>query len=98
MNAVLRRVSEADLASWVDRLAPDEDADPLGRLAVAHAHPRWIVEAFDGALGGGRPHPELAAALAADDVPAAVHLVARPGMIDPAELAEKLGKKAGLIK
>ena len=28
VNAVLRRVSEADLASWVDRLAPDEERRP----------------------------------------------------------------------
>ncbi len=91
VNAVLRRVSEADLATWVERLAPDERTDPFAHLAMAYAHPRWIVEAFDEALGGGRPHPELAAALSADDDPAAVHLVARPGLIDRAELVEETG-------
>ncbi len=50
VNAVLRRVAERDLPSWVDRLAPVGRADPLARLALATAHPRWIVGAFADAL------------------------------------------------
>ena len=92
VNAVLRRVTEADLAGWVDRLAPPGGADPVGRLALATAHPRWIAVAFADALGpAGRPDAELPAALAADDVAPSVHLVARPGLIDRDELARLSG-------
>lgn len=83
-NAVLRRVAERDLAGWIDELAPDPESDPRGYLAFATAHPRWIVNAFADALGPDRD--ELTEALAADDAPAAVHLVARPGRIDRDEL------------
>jgi 16S rRNA (cytosine967-C5)-methyltransferase len=90
VNAVLRRVAEHDEASWVDRLAPP---DPLGRLALAHAHPRWIAEVFARALGGTPEDlpDELAAALAADDARPAVHLAARPGEISADELAAITG-------
>ncbi len=74
-NAVMRRVAE-DPAPPAPALA----SDPLGHLAIAHAHPRWIVEAFADALGGGSGEPdttELAAALEADDARPIVHLVAR---------------------
>jgi len=91
VNAVLRRISEADLQTWIDRLAPDERTDPQGHLAFARAHPRWIVTAVGDALGGGPRNPELEAALEADDKPPAVHLVARPGRIDRAELVALSG-------
>lgn len=84
VNAVLRRVAEADLDTWVDRLAPPADTDSLGRLAMATAHPRWIVGAFRDRLAPGTD--ELDDALRADDEPAAVHLVARPGRIDRDQL------------
>lgn len=88
VNAVLRRVAERSEAEWVDRLAP---ADTLGRLALAHAHPRWIAEVFARALGSDRSADELAAALAADDARPAVHLAARPGEISADELAAITG-------
>jgi 16S rRNA (cytosine967-C5)-methyltransferase len=84
VNAVLRRVSEADLDSWIQRLAPDSSTDPIGYLALATSHPRWIVSALSDALGGRRD--ELEVALRADDAPPAVHLIARPGRIDRDEL------------
>src|SRR5262249_51369133 len=69
------------------QLAPSAVDDPIGRLALVHAHPQWIVRAFDDALGDDRD--ELARALAADNEPAAVHLCARPGLITAQELAEQ---------
>jgi 16S rRNA (cytosine967-C5)-methyltransferase len=86
VNAVLRRVGERDEAGWVQRLAPDPEDDPVGHAAFAHAHPRWIAQAFADALG---PHAgdELDAALAADDARPAVHLLARPGEVTAEELA-----------
>lgn len=84
VNAVLRRVGESDWASWVGRLAPDPDRDPLGFAAVAHAHPRWVVELFAEALGEAAG--ELDALLAADNESPPVTLVARPGHASRAEL------------
>ena len=55
VNAVLRRVGERDEAAWVQRLAPDAAEDPVGHAAFAHAHPRWIAQAFADALGRRRP-------------------------------------------
>ncbi len=77
VNAVLRRVGGDDLNGWVDRVAPSRVDDPAGHLAVAHSHPRWVVSALRDALGGSLD--ELAEMLAADNLAAAVTLVARPG-------------------
>jgi 16S rRNA (cytosine967-C5)-methyltransferase len=90
VNAVLRRVGEHDEAAWVERLAPDQKEDPVGHAAFAHAHPRWIAQAFADALGvtsDGDDGGELDAALAADDTRPVVHLLARPGDITAEELA-----------
>lgn len=89
VNAVLRKVSERDEAAWVDALAPDRATDPVGHLAFATAHPRWIAEAFLDALGGDVD--ELGAALRADDQRPGVHLAARPGVITAEELAAVTG-------
>jgi 16S rRNA (cytosine967-C5)-methyltransferase len=88
-NAVLRRVTEQDEAGWVDELAPDPDADPIGNLALANAHPRWIAQAFAETLGSR--DELLREALAADDARPTVHLVARPGEVSADELAAMTG-------
>jgi 16S rRNA (cytosine967-C5)-methyltransferase len=89
-------VGERGEAAWVDRLAPDPKEDPVGHAAFAHAHPRWIAQAFADALGDPAHGPdvvdggtggELDAALAADDARPTVHLLARPGEITAEELA-----------
>lgn len=77
VNAVLRRVAQRDRDGWLAEVAPSYDADPVGHLAVVHAHPRWVVEAFRDALEGSLA--ETAAALAADNEPAPVTLTAWPG-------------------
>ncbi|HTW14972.1 MAG TPA: transcription antitermination factor NusB [Nocardioides sp.] len=74
-NAVLRRVSEHDLDTWIGRVAPDPDADPTGHAVVAYSHPAWVVDALREAVGAD----ELPALLAADNEPPRVTLVARPG-------------------
>ncbi len=53
VNAVLRKVDGRDEAAWVAALAPDRATDPIGHLAFATAHPRWIAEAFHQALTAG---------------------------------------------
>ena len=87
VNAVLRRVSSKDLDGWIAELAPDLGTDPVGHLAFAHAHPRWIAQAFADALGDPAAETELAPALAADNEAPRVHLAARPGVISQDELA-----------
>jgi 16S rRNA (cytosine967-C5)-methyltransferase len=89
VNAVLRRVGQHDEESWVRAVAPAADDDPVGHLAMAHPHPRWIAQAFADALGGDLD--ELEQALAADDARPLVHLTARPGAISAAELAAVTG-------
>ena len=87
VNAVLRRVAAQDRDGWVERLGADRD--PLDRLALAHAHPRWVVAAYADLL----PADELVAALAADNVSPEVTLVVRPGLAEVAELAAEVGAR-----
>jgi 16S rRNA (cytosine967-C5)-methyltransferase len=90
VNAVLRRLARQDWDAWVAEVAPP---DELGRLALRHAHPRWIAAAFADALGGDLG--ETDAALAADDARPQTHLVARPGRFDRDRLAAQAGGEPG---
>ncbi|MDT3445502.1 transcription antitermination factor NusB [Pseudofrankia sp. BMG5.37] len=87
-NAVLRRVADrvaetgGDVATLLS--APPFERDPFGHLAVVTSHPRWIVEALADALGGDLD--ETRAALVADDIRPAVHLVAEPDRMSREEL------------
>lgn len=81
-NAVLRSVTEHDLAEWVDLVAPDRAAEPDGYLAIAQSHPIWIVRALrDALVGAGRPAGELPDLLAANNLAPSVSAVALPGLI-----------------
>ncbi|HUW17122.1 MAG TPA: transcription antitermination factor NusB [Actinomycetes bacterium] len=82
VNAVLRRVASQTRDEWLAEVA-DLD-DPLDALAVRHSHPRWVVSAFRDALGGDLAETE--ALLVADNTPAQVTLVARPGRCELDEL------------
>jgi 16S rRNA (cytosine967-C5)-methyltransferase len=89
VNAVLRKVAAHDRDAWLERLTGELDPDDrLGRLALAHAHPRWVVEAYAGLL----PDDELVAALAADNLSPEVSLVVRPGLADVDELLDQVGE------
>jgi 16S rRNA (cytosine967-C5)-methyltransferase len=98
-NAVLRRLAERDLGWWLERVAPTASQDPVGHLAVIHAHPEWIVRAFAESLRIDPATPaggaELADALAADNERPLVHLCARPGRIGAPELAAAAGGIVG---
>ena len=93
VNAVLRAVGRESLETWLERIG--EIADPAGddvvaRLAATESHPEWIARAMRQALvGNGRAADELAALLRADNDAPLVTLVARPGLIDVAELSEQ---------
>ncbi len=97
VNAVLRRVSERSLDSWLDAVAP-ADLEPTAALAIRESHPQWIVKALRQALiGHGQATPDivdaqLAELLAADNDPARVSLVARPGLATVDELLSAGGE------
>jgi len=80
VNAVLRRVAERDLDSWLDVLTAG--LDPVDALALRTGHPRWIVDGYADVL----PADELEAALAANNRSARVTLAVRPGLATVAEL------------
>lgn len=94
VNAVLRKVSAKGLDTWLLRIAPAIDEDPVGHLATVHSHPRWIVAELSAALAHPAPgrSDELADLLAAHNEPPAVSLVARPGRSTPDELPGTPGR------
>lgn len=97
VNAVLRRVAELDPDGWVDRVAPDPEADPAAHLAVVRSHPDWAVAELTAALeADARPGwSEVEDLLVADNEPGPVTLVARPGLVTPEELLAETGTTPG---
>ena len=84
VNAVMRRIVERDLEAWRAVVAPARTRDDM---AIRHSHPQWVVkELADALLADGRP-TELEALLVADNTPAPVTLVARPGLARREDLA-----------
>jgi 16S rRNA (cytosine967-C5)-methyltransferase len=86
VNAVLRKVSQRTFDQWVSSVAPKPDEDRIGYLAIAQAHPRWVIDAFADALGNNLDDVEEL--LAADNEPPRVTLVARPGLAEVDDLIE----------
>ncbi len=94
VNAVLRRVSTREQAEWLQIIAPDRAADPVGYLAATRSYPRWIVEAFHAALGADPTLRETEEALAAGNARPKITLAALPGLAEPAEIAAGAGEPA----
>ncbi|MFY1694358.1 RsmB/NOP family class I SAM-dependent RNA methyltransferase [Solwaraspora sp. WMMA2101] len=92
-NAVLREISSRDLDTWLTELAPDEQTDPIGHLAVTFHHPEWIVRAFAEALGDDLA--ETTRLLIEDNERPPVHLCARPGRAEAAALADEVAGAPG---
>jgi 16S rRNA (cytosine967-C5)-methyltransferase len=90
VNAVMRRISEKDLDTWIAQVVPT--SDPIAALATRYSHPEWIVRALRAALiGHGTSSPDtldadLQALLVSDNAAAKVSLVARPGLCEVQEL------------
>lgn len=95
-NGVLRRITRSTPQEWLGTVTAGF-TDPVDALALRYAHPTWIAEVFNTALGGaaGEPAAELEAALTADDERPLVHLAARPGQITAEELALVTGGEEG---
>ncbi|MEJ6548398.1 transcription antitermination factor NusB [Corynebacterium sp. USCH3] len=94
-NGVLRRITRSTPQQWLDTVT--DSLEPLAALALRHAHPVWVAEVFNEALGGTAEAPagELEDALTADDRRPLVHLAARPGQISAEELALVTGGEEG---
>ncbi|GAA2520639.1 RsmB/NOP family class I SAM-dependent RNA methyltransferase [Rarobacter incanus] len=91
VNAVLRKVSTKTADQWQAGIAA-QLSDPVELASFTYSHPAWIVRALKAALvANGRDPGELEELLRADNTPAPVMLVARPGLIDPAELLTHSG-------
>lgn len=84
VNAILRRVSERDLVSWIDLVTDGLTGDDA--LAVRYSHPAWVVAELRRSLRAVDASHELEELLAADNVPPKVTLVARPRLATVAEL------------
>lgn len=81
VNAVLRRISETDRDTWLERVT--DGLSETGRQAIEHSHPEWVVRALTQALKGhGRDGGEITALLGADNTPARVAVTALPGLLD----------------
>lgn len=95
VNAVLRKITRHDWEGWLAELTADAElgGDPLAAVALRTAHPRWIAEVFDTALGHDPDETELA--LAADDERPVTHLVAWPGRSSRDELLHEVAAQPG---
>ena len=93
-NGVLRTISRSTPTEWRERALEGLTGD--ARLAMEHAHPLWVVEAFRAALAaegraGVDDDVELEDLLRADNEPPRVSLVALPGLATPDEVGEPGG-------
>ena len=102
VNAVLRAVARRDESQWLAELTAGLPAGAEGddeRLAIEFAHPAWVVRAYREALAAdGRPAADLPALLAANNAPPRVTLVARPGLVGRARLAEQVEGATGRVR
>lgn len=97
VNAVLRRVSAADLPGWLDRLTEDV-TDPVRELALRYSHPEWIVRALRQSLAiHGRDAGEIDDLLEANNAAPVVNLVALPGIGDLSEALEAGATEGELV-
>ncbi|MEO6142429.1 MAG: transcription antitermination factor NusB [Dermatophilaceae bacterium] len=93
VNAVMRRISEKDLDTWIAQVVPTDD--PIAALATRYSHPAWIVRALRAALIGHSASTaetldaDVEALLLSDNEAAKVSLVARPGLCEVEELTRE---------
>jgi 16S rRNA (cytosine967-C5)-methyltransferase len=99
INAVLRKVAARDVEDWLDSVADGirDAGEPWYEIAAAvESHPAWIVRALTQSLeADGRGRDELGDLLEADNSPARVTLVARPGWSSVGELRRQAAERGG---
>lgn len=87
VNAVLRAIQRSGQAEINARL---QDLPEDERLSIEYSHPQWMVDDFREALDAhGYSSLEVEELLAANNAAPIVSLVARPGLIEPIDLADE---------
>ena len=87
VNASLRKVAQNDLDYWM-RAILVKATNETERMALKYAHPAWIVTSLKLALNADGRSADLEHLLESDNEPARVNLVALPGQVDNAILAD----------
>ena len=103
VNAIMRRIGERSVDEWVALVSPKASHDPVAHLSVAQSHPQWVVRALAESLSAwrikqGQPPAtwvEVEDLLIANNEPADVTLVARPGRADAGEIARRYNAEPG---
>lgn len=93
-NAIMRRITERDLDAWLAVVAA---GDSRKALSVRHSHPEWIIGELEQALVADGRAGQTEVLLAADNVPARVSLVARPGLVERDALAAEAAGEPGAL-
>lgn len=76
-NGILRRVSERNLADWVEILSNGKTKNE--QLSIRYSHPEWIIAALSQSMAVDGLKDDLESLLAVNNIPPAVNLVALPG-------------------
>ena len=87
VNASLRKVSQYDLQHWMAVILA-KASNETERLALKYAHPSWIVTSLKLALSADGRAADIEHLLESDNEPARVNLVALPGRVANATLAD----------
>jgi 16S rRNA (cytosine967-C5)-methyltransferase len=87
VNASLRKVAQNDLDYWMHAILA-KATNETERLALKYAHPAWIVTSLKLALNADGRSADLEHLLESDNEPARVNLVALPGQVESAALAD----------
>jgi 16S rRNA (cytosine967-C5)-methyltransferase len=87
-NGVLRSISRKSLTEWLSTLQSKTDAESF--RAFLYSHPQWIVSAYRTALEVDGLASDLDQLLDINNTPAAVNLVALPGLAQRPDETETL--------
>jgi len=93
VNAVLRKVAKHSAAEWIESIAPIRSTPLVERLSIEYSHPAWIISAYRERIAD---ESELREVLTANNLPATLTLVARPGRCSVDELLAQ-GAKPGRL-
>lgn len=94
VNAVMRRVTERTRDEWVAVVAP---GNGITDLSIRTSHPEWIVAELEASLAARGKGGDVEALLESHNLPAAVTLAARPGLIDRESLVAQAGGTATVL-